>query len=418
MYTREMKVVVHPFTRQPAGEEWIIGRPDTGVFLALPADAVEVLDDLAAGKTVGEAQNLYLQRHGETPDMEDFLGLLQEKGLVQPYGAGAAEAGLQRPAARTEAPPQEMRYHFSGVPESFARRLFGKGALAIYGLLAALSLAAVIADPSIVPGPESFYFSERRTLLMLIAIAWTFVTLFVHEMGHLLAARAVGVSSRLGVGHRMWVLVAETDLTGLWSVPPRRRYLPLLAGPLMDVSLASILLLLHFGHNRGWLSLQTTGVALVRAFIFVCMLRLIWQCFLFVRTDFYYAIANLLGCKNLLKDTQDFLRNLLARLLPFLAATDQSRIPASEMRAIRAYSLVWILGRVAAIAVLVLVTIPLLLMYSRDLPPILKAGYRADPYAFFDALILIGFFITPLVIGLGLWLASLTRAWRRTSNAT
>ena len=46
-------VEVFPFTRQPEGDEVVIGRPDIGVFLALPAEAVEILDDLAAGRSVG-----------------------------------------------------------------------------------------------------------------------------------------------------------------------------------------------------------------------------------------------------------------------------------------------------------------------------------------------------------------------------
>jgi cytochrome c oxidase subunit IV len=33
---------------------------------------------------------------------------------------------------------------------------------------------------------------------------------------------------------------------------------------------------------------------------------------LFIRTDLYYLIANYLGCKNLMRDTEVFLRNVLS----------------------------------------------------------------------------------------------------------
>src|SRR5215470_18920970 len=82
-YTRETFVTVHSFTRQPDGDEIIIGRKETGVFLAVPPEAVEVLEHLAQGKSVGEAADLYQQRYGEAPDLDDFLGLLESKGIVQ-----------------------------------------------------------------------------------------------------------------------------------------------------------------------------------------------------------------------------------------------------------------------------------------------------------------------------------------------
>src|SRR5688500_19707863 len=103
MYTRETRVSVHPFSRQLENGEFIIGRPDTGVFLALPAEAVEVLDQLAGGRTVGEAQDLFQQQHGELLDMDDFLGFLETKGLVQAKNGnrdGAVQQAQQSAADR------------------------------------------------------------------------------------------------------------------------------------------------------------------------------------------------------------------------------------------------------------------------------------------------------------------------------
>ena len=65
---------------------------------------------------------------------------------------------------------------------------------------------------------------------------FTYGGIFVHELAHLIAARAVGVNSRMGISHRLWYLVAETDLTGLWSVTRNQRYLPMLAGMIVDLT--------------------------------------------------------------------------------------------------------------------------------------------------------------------------------------
>src|SRR4029077_17034455 len=190
-----------------------------------------------------EAQAQYQEKYGEIPDVEDLLLFLQEKGFVRPRMAGAS-GGAASPAAaakaatapaadQTFAPPAAaaVRYHFANIPVPLARKLFGKTALALGALIFALAVVAVFLDPSLRPHRDALIFSQHRTLKTLVLILIGYTTVFVHEMGHLMAARAVGVNSRLGISSRMWVLVAETDMTGLWSVPKNQRYLPMLAGP-------------------------------------------------------------------------------------------------------------------------------------------------------------------------------------------
>ena len=102
----------------------MIGRTDTGVFLSLPREAVEILDWLREGRTVAESQDLYNQRYGEVPDVEDLLTFLQEKGFVRPRTAGAGvAAAASAPAAAA------VRYHFANIPVPLARRIFGPTAL-------------------------------------------------------------------------------------------------------------------------------------------------------------------------------------------------------------------------------------------------------------------------------------------------
>src|SRR3982750_3502053 len=203
MYTQEMKVAVFPFSRQAEGEEVVIGRVDTGAFLSLPPDAVEILDLLAAGKTVGQAQEIYRGKYGENPDMEEFLGFLQSKGFVRPWtdvvapppAAGAGPGVAPNVAASV---PQQRRNHFANIPQPVAQALFGRTALLIAALLVALATIAVAQAPVIFPGRSSLFFRHDKTVMMLGLVLMGYATVFIHEMGHLVAARARGVSSRLG----------------------------------------------------------------------------------------------------------------------------------------------------------------------------------------------------------------------------
>lgn len=411
-FSRETRIAVYPFTRQADGDEVIIGRPDTGTYLALPAEAVEVLDHLSKGKTIGQVQDLYFAEHGEVPDLEDLLDYLEQKSLVTVDRGGSRESAFA-PAAAASTQPQAMRYHFANIPVGFARKLFGPASLAGAGVLILLGLLAVALEPSLVPGYSALYFAEDRTLKITVLALVGFLTLFIHEMAHLVAARAVGVSSRLGIGHRLWILVAETDLTALWTVAKNQRYLPLLAGPLVDMTSASVLVLMLFANQRGWIALPILAVQLISAVFFGYLLGLVWQCFFFVRTDLYYVIANYFNCRNLLKDTEDYLKSRASRFLPWFSAVDQSHIPAKEKRVIKTYSLVWIAGRLAAFSVLFFVSLPLIFTYTRDITLTFSRGYSADPYGYLDALAVMAFVLVPMLVGLAMWTLTLTRRWRR-----
>lgn len=407
-YTADILVTVYPFTRQPEGEEVVIGHSHTSVFLALPEGAVELLDYLADGKTVGEVQSLYEQKHGEVPDMDDLLTFLEQKGFVRPLIEGYSER-LNTAIEPTVSP---VSFHFANFPQSLTQKLFSKHVLIGYSIIICLALTAIIIEPNVIPGWDAFFFRENLTLMRLILILIGFVTLFLHEMAHLIAAKAVGISCRMGFGNRMWVLVAETDMTGIWGVPRTQRYLPFLAGPLVDAVSASVLTLIIFANNRGWIILYPLAFQLARAMLLTYLLELLWQCYFFMRTDFYYVFANFFRCKNLMKDTEVYLRNQLARIFTSVHKIDQSHIPKTERRVIRYFAIFWFIGRIAAFWSLIFISIPLIWHYYWVIVSIFSAGYRNNPYAFIDALLMILLVFAPQIIGVWLWIRSLYVAQR------
>lgn len=398
-------VEVFPFSRQPEGDEVVIGRPETGVFLALPAEAIEILDDLAAGRSVEAAQVNFERAHHETPDVVDLLTFLESKGFVRKRGEPAPGPGSAPSPKRSS--PANVRYHFASIPETVARQVFGPPAILFYLLIIAAASLLLVRDPTLIPDGRSLYFLQHRTAKVLILFAFSLLSIFVHEFCHLLAARAAGVKSRIGIGNRLWILVAETDLTGLWAVPRKQRYLPILAGPISDGVFGSLIVFLLYARLQGHLPLSFSTVEMLRACLLLYLVRLIWQFFFFVRTDVYYIVALFFGCKNLMKDTQRFLRNRLAYLFRGRSIEDQSRVPPAEMRVVKAYSILWVLGRGFAFFSLFFVSFPALSGYLRDLVHALAHGAGSDPYAFVDTLVVNLLNLIPLALGLSLWLTSL-----------
>jgi putative peptide zinc metalloprotease protein len=400
-------VRVHPFTRQQDAEEIVIGIPERGVFLALPAEAVEILDLLSSGRTVEEARGDYVAKYAENPDIEALLDYLEEKGFVA--RTDREDAG---PAGESPAPKTQIRYHFAGFPVGLARAIFSGPSLLASAAVVALAAALVIVDPSLLPGHQALFRETHITAMLLLIFSMGLATTFLHEMAHLVAARAKGISCRLGVGHRLWVLVAETDMTGVWSLPKAQRYLPLLAGALLDLVSASLLVVVLFAGSRSWISMGGTARQFVSAGLFIYLLRIAWQCCFFVRTDFYYVYATAFDCKNLMKDVEDFLRGKLGSWLGRAPRVHQEHIPGREMRAIRAYSVFWLAGRLLAFSLLLTVTLPLCLQYIRTFWSHLAGIGTARPAVTTDSLVIstIAFLFT--MTGLWMWVRSLLRSRR------
>jgi putative peptide zinc metalloprotease protein len=352
------RVTVGPFVHRREGESATIGDLERGVFVTIPAAGLEILDALAAGETVREVTRRYERTHGETPDIEDFLTALAAKGFVTRFQSEARLSWAHTPA---------------GVPRvgrrrvALGRHIFGVSALVGYATLVCLGAVLVASDPRLIPGPRALVFHQQVATLLVAVFALSFAGVLVHETGHVFAAWACGVPARIRLGHRLWVLVAETEMSGVWLVPKRSRYLAFLAGVIVDAVSAAVLIVLLWTFRRGWIGLSPTVVQLSRAVLFTYLLRLLWQCFVFVRTDFYYVLATALDCKRLLADTEDLLRNRLARLRGVAQKVDQSAIPSAEMRAIRAYSGVWLGGRMLALGSLALITLPVLAGYGAEL---------------------------------------------------
>ncbi len=401
-YSSDTHVIVEPLTRQPDADGVMLGRKELGVYLLLPLEAVGVLDDLEAGHSVGEAQALYHRRHGETPEMEEFLTSLERRGFVRPAPGDAEEPQrLASPAAKA--------FHFEWISPRWAALVCSKPVLAAAGLVVATALVLAWSNHSIIPGWRAAYFPNKTAAGLLFLMFLGLFTTLIHELAHLVAARARGVSCRFGIGNQLWFLVWETDMTGIWALPREERYLPILAGPLADLVTASLLMIVSYLNAIGWLVLTPRVLVFGRALLFVYLMRIAWQCYFFLRTDFYYAIANFLGCKRLLHDTQDFLRNIvMAGLLGIGKKTDQSHIPPVERRMFRIYSVVWIVGRGLAFALLIFVQIPLFYNYITLVVQKFRDGAFRSGGGDSTMPLLTGlFFSIFLMAGLGLWLKRL-----------
>jgi hypothetical protein len=401
-YTPDSLVTVRPFTHRRDGDTVVIGDIDRNVFLAIPAEGLDILDALSAGRTVGETVRLYEEKYDETPDIEDFIAALEDEGFI---------------GAETPAPPSvegqtgHWRWRMQWLSQRAAQRLVGWPAMIVYGLISVAGLTLAADDPGLIPkSGGALLFPIDFAPLTWATIAIALVGVAIHEVGHVVAARAAGVPAGVGLGNQLYVLVAQTDMTGIWLAPKRQRYVAFAIGAIIDAVTSSFLVAFLWCARHGVLSVPRWSVLLATSVLLTYIMRIAWQCYFFVRTDGYYIISTAFNCKNLMADTEDYLRNVTARLRRRPRRIDQSQIPAREMKVVRWYAVFWFLGRLISFVMFGLTVLPVLVGYLYQFFQLVSGGHTKYGSVDFATIAILSLALDGG--GLLMWFRSLRRAAR------
>jgi len=93
------------------------------------------------------------------------------------------------------------------------------------------------------------------------------------------------------------------------------------------------------------------------------------------------TLSNFWNCKNLMADTETFLKNQWSRFFHLTPMVNQTSIPSREMRVICSYELIWIVGRLISFASLIFFMVPLVLGYYLELGRFLFKGSHPQSIA-------------------------------------
>lgn len=320
---------LHELTVTPQAGSFVVGRADTGRFVALPEVGVAALELLAAGQTVAQAMVALTPPSAAEPvDVLAFARSLVRLGFVRTVDDCPAPGQSTKPSGVVVAVRPRLRWLFSR-PMALAAASCGLGALVLITTL-----------PAVRPHALDVFFLPNPAASLAVLTLLTYALAAVHEFAHVLAAAALGVPARLRITRRLYFLTFETNLTGLWALPPRKRVGPLLAGLGFDaVALFGVLVLraADVGPDR-----------LLAALALIELSAIVTQFFVFLRTDIYSVMTALLGCTNLSETTRLMLRGTLRRLSP----EQQAKLTASRPRDVavaRWYRIVHLAGMALAL---------------------------------------------------------------------
>jgi hypothetical protein len=381
----ESALQFYPLTFVPDGDEIIVGRVGGDSFAAFPPDGVALLKQMQAGMTPQEASVWYQRQYEETIDIDDFLQTLQEMNFIYD------------PATEQNHPSSNAPTKRNALWMLAGKALFSPVAWLLYGGLCAYCVFLIVLHPYLFPNYQQVFFSPYYTVIELGLFFSQFPPIFLHELFHVLAGHRQGISSRLGIGRRLYFVVFETDLTGLWGIPPKARYLPFLAGMLADMlffSLMTIIAALTYipGHPYSFPS------SFCMAMAFSTVIRFLWQFYFFLETDIYYVLTNALHCINLQQTTRHYILNRFYRAIGRRdKLDDEARWSPRDRRVAPWYAPVFLLGYAISLGIFLLAGLP---VAYRFLLGIFNHLFHTIPFGsdFWDACIFLGLNLLQLAV--------------------
>ena len=375
------RLELHELVIRPEDEHIIVGRVATETFVALPPIGQRALQVLAAGAPIADAERLLGDECGHPIDLVDFATNLLELGFVR-------RVDDQPITTDDEPPPNSLPW----LRPEHCRWLFSLPAkVTLAGLLAAATLILAL-HPKLIPRTSDFFWSSHISIVLAGNTLIFLAALALHELAHLVAARSLGVGGRFSLGTRLNTLAAQTNMTGLWTLPRRLRYRAYLAGMASDLALLSITVLAMCLHPSEDTRRPLAALALLLA------LGLASQFQLYMRTDMYFVLADLLKAKNLMEDASAYALSEIRRLARVLTNSQQQKgrdvlqaLSARERRNVRVYAPVMVLGSAVTLSVGFAYGLPIVLgMYVHAIGAVSSGLQGGDTASMADGLVTLG----------------------------
>ncbi len=377
------RVVLHELGVRLDRGEWIVGRVSTGDFVALPEVGMRALRLLQDGFPIGETQKRLRQETGDKLDIDSFVRQLTDSGLV------AAIDGRPVPAPDPPRPtlpwlrPASVRWTLNPVLHICVAALIAVGVIVL------------VRQPTLLPSWRAILWSPSGAAVLFTRIAIGWLMLFVHELAHLVTARGAGFPGRVTFGTRLQFLAVQTDVSGVWLAPRRVRLTVYLSGMAVDIALcaACVILSVLTGPHPAYSIALLTGMAMLAT-----------QACVFMRTDLYFVLQDLTGCRNMYGDVVAYARHGLMRLLGRGSPGPIAQVSRRERRWLVVYGMVLVGGTIACLVVFATITLPVTVtLVIRAVQALISPS---GPSEAVDAVVVLTLLATTQLLWLRAW-------WRR-----
>lgn len=386
---------LYPLSIHQDKKNYIVEDVQSGDFYEMPKICLDAIDMINKGLALGVIeQELSRNYPREDVNMIDFAQQLMDLGLIN-------EVDGEEIFRHKKAEPLNG---FQWISPKVGKFFFNPFSIKIFILFMIVNGILLISNPNLRPQYDDIFQTNSITINLLIYSTISFILLLVHEFGHILAARSFHLPTKIGIGHRLIFIVLETDLTQGWKLEPKKRNVLYMAGICFEQCILLTALLLKI-----WIPVDNSVfTGFLDIIILDLFFKAVYQCCIYIKTDFYYVFENSTGCYNLLENG----KQLLTKRIPFMKSDTTTELFDDEIKFARIYSVFYICGIIATFGMFIFYFLP---QYFHSLfMAISNLNLRiATPY-FWEGILFIGM----SMLMLGLFIYAVVKNYREQRNET
>ncbi|TYS83518.1 hypothetical protein [Rossellomorea aquimaris] len=367
-------------------EEYIVGRKDTGEYINVPSVAVESIELLKSGMDIETVEKELSTKYNEEIGVYEFIKTCIEIGFIKKVDGREI---------LHEEPKSPVTDQFSFIKQSFAKILFNPFSWVIYTALSIYSLCLFYVSPNSLPHIRDFLFHDSLSVVVTVGLLSMWGLIFIHEMGHLIAARAHGTESKVKFGRSGMYLVIETVIPNVWSVSRKGRNEIFLAGLAFNSVMLSLSLTFVTIHDLGILTMSEELYRFLRFVNIINVWSFITQPLIFTKSDLYYVLNNQWNCTDLHGNTALFTRQKFGFQISDEDRQKLEKISSHERIGINKYVPIYFIGLIfsACVAVAYVGFTFWYLKASMDT----FTQFELTTLVFWDHFFGLGYLITPII---------------------
>ncbi|MFF2797589.1 hypothetical protein [Lysinibacillus xylanilyticus] len=360
-------------------DEYTIGDEQRNIFFRVPIEAIYVIEEAKGYKTIEEIQNSILENKKIEIDVLDFMNTLNSLGVIYDIG------------------PDEERKN--KVIQNLGEFLFNKVTITFYTLNILLTIILLVSFPNkLFPKYQDTFVLSSIGLSLLIFFFVSWLLVFLHEGAHYLAVSATGKKMNFQLSIRWFWVVIEANMNTLWSIPREKRYIPFLAGFFIDIFIINIALISTLVINDIFV------ISLLKMIALIQLYKIIWQCIIFLRTDFYYVLLNYFGVSTLTKGS-------IAYLLRKISLKNKlffDKLSNREKNICKRYSWLYIVSLFAICYLFLYLSFPTIL-YTLKTTIYNISTFTYDTFEFWDSFIVLALILFEVI----LWVVAAYKRYKR-----
>lgn len=381
----QSQLTLYPLTIRQDKKHYIVEENLSGDFFEMPKICIDAIQMINNGVSLGTIEKELTHAYpDEEVDLIDFAQQLLELGLIKEIDGEPLQIIKQNRSPGG----------FKWISPKVGRLFFNNITMKFYGIIFIINILFLLANPQLIPNYQALFPYSSMVLNALTFMGITLVLIIIHEFGHVLAVRSYNLPAKLEVGHRLFFVVFQTDLSPAWKLQPNQRNRLFMAGLCFE----QIIIFIVLSIKMLFPEIGTFFAGVLSIIVFDILVKTIYQCCFYMKTDLYYLCENITGCYNLMENGKRY----LSKWLPFLKTESTTETFAGEDRFVRFYSLFYILGITLTIGLFVFYFIPqAFYAYSQVLPELLRPGN--NPY-FWDAVVFLGQSVVMISLLLYSWM--------------